>query len=144
MESGRPGRTLARGEACVEEQLATAAELREKRLAAPPDEHVVVWQHLHVALGVREHGVRVGVFAKQGGGHRILVELYHYTAGLLVLVHPTVVEDRYDAVTVVAGVVLVVGPSARTHVEVGVLPAKPPCDLARLAVDLVDSGSPAG
>src|SRR5215207_7949514 len=86
----------------------------------------------------------MGVFANEPRAHGILVDLDYDGAGLLVLVHPTVVEDRYDAVGVAAGVVLVVGASSQTHVEVAPLPAKPPGDLARLAVDLVDGGSPTG
>src|SRR5215207_7257519 len=86
----------------------------------------------------------MNVLANERRAHRILVDLDYDAAGLLVLVHPTVVEDRYDAVTVVAGVVLVVGPTSQTHVEVAPIPAKPPCDLTRLTVDLVDGGSPAG
>src|SRR5215213_5500889 len=43
-----------------------------------------------------------------------------------------------------AGVVLVVRSRPLTHGEVAFLSAKPPDDLARLAVDLVDGGGPAG
>jgi hypothetical protein len=80
----------------------------------------------------------MGVCTNERGAHGIFVDLDYDAAGLLVLVHPTVVEDREDAARVVAGVVLVGGSGAVSHLEVAPLPSKPPEDLARLPVDLVD------
>src|SRR5215217_7873576 len=143
-EAESPVRLGLGGEAGVVDQFSVRAELRVERFAAPPDEHVSVGQHLEVTLGGREYLVWMRVLACQGGAHVIFVDLDHYAAGLYVFLDPAVVEDRYRAVGVAAGIVLPVGSGTVSHVEVALFPAKTPDDLSRLPVDLVHRASPAG
>src|SRR5919107_2240732 len=83
------------------------------------------------------------VLTDQRGTHIILIDLDHRGAGLCVLFESTVVEDRYDAVGVMAGIMLPVRSAPESHGEVATFPAQTPGDLARLARDLVQGGSPA-
>src|SRR5215210_4229563 len=83
------------------------------------------------------------VLTDQGGAHVTLIDLDHRRAGLYVLFDSAVVEDRYDAVGVVTGIMLPVCPAPESHGEVALFPAQTPGDLARLARDLVQGGSPA-
>src|SRR5215210_1039590 len=83
------------------------------------------------------------VLADQGGTHVILIDLDHCGAGLHVLFDSAVVEDRYEAVGVVADIMLPVCPAPEPHGEVAHFPAQTPGNLARLARDLVQGGSPA-
>src|SRR5215211_1376754 len=140
-EAESPVRLDLGGEAGVVEQVAVRAELRVERFAAPPDEHVPVGQHLEVTLRGREYLVRMLVLSCQGGPHVVFVDLDHYAAGLYVFLDPAVVEDRYRAVGVVAGIMLPVGSGTVFHVEVALFPAKTPDDLARLAIDFANGAS---
>jgi hypothetical protein len=119
-------------------------ELGEERRASPAYKDVAIRQYLHVALGIREQPVGVGVLVHQAGNHFIFVDLDHNGAGLIYSVYVAIVEDCNSTVGMAAGVMLKGGPDTRTHFEVAILPAKTPDDLSRLPVDLVHRASPAG
>jgi hypothetical protein len=127
----------------VEKQPAMMIELGEERRASPAYKDVAIRQYLHVALGIREQPVGVGILAHQGGAHFIFVDLDHYAAGLIYSVYVAVIEDGNSTVGVVAGVMLKGGSDTSTHVEVAVLPTKTPDYLSRLPVDLVHRRCPA-
>src|SRR5215211_2903978 len=81
-----PVGVISGGQVGVEEKPAVRGELGHVCRAAPPDEHVTIRQHLHVALGCGEQPVGGGEYAYQGGGHVVFVELYRDSTGLIV--HP--------------------------------------------------------
>src|SRR5919107_3214679 len=138
LAEGPVGLGLAR-ELEVEEQLALPAVLGVERFGAPTHEDVAVREHLHVALGGGQWLLGVGVLPQQGGPHRLLVQLHHYAARLVVyLRRGAVVEDGDGAVGLAAGVVLGDRAGALTHLEVAPLAAQAPHYLAAVTVHLVN------
>jgi hypothetical protein len=78
------------------------------------------------------------VLVNQLDTHLLLVELYHDPAGSIVhLGVGAVVEDGDGAVSLAAGVVLEGAPGTGTHLEIALLPAESPHDLATVALYLV-------
>src|SRR5215213_10380341 len=141
---GPVGLTLGR-EAGVHEQLAVARELGYERRAPPADEHVAVGQDLCVALGGSGDPIGGDILAQQCGFHLVFGETYNDRAGLIIEVGMSaVVEDGDGAVLLTAGIVLEGGPGSLPHLEVALLATKPPQDIARFAVDLVDGPGVAG
>src|SRR5829696_4535951 len=113
-------------------------ELRDVRPTAPAYQHVRVGQELHVSLRGGETLLGRGVLAHQLGTHLLLVELYHDPAGSIVhLGVGAVVEDGNGAVSLAPGGVLEGALGAWTHLEVALLPAESPHDLAAVSLYLV-------
>ena len=84
------------------------------------------------------------VLPRQRRRHGLAVEPQRDAPRGLVHVCAPVVEEAESAVRLAAGVVLEGEPGAWPHREVAPLAAEAPDHLARLAVDLVDGGRPAG
>jgi hypothetical protein len=80
----------------------------------------------------------VSVLAHLGSCHLLQVVLERETVRLIVHVDYAVIEDSDGAVGLAPGVVLVGPPGARVHLEVALLAAQAPHDLAGFTVDLVD------
>src|SRR5918993_2367761 len=113
-------------------------ELRDVPPTAPAYQHVGVGQELHVSLGGGESLLWRGVLAHQLGTHLLLLELYHDPARSIVhLGMSAIVEDGDCGVALAPGVVLEGAPGARTHLNVALLAAESPHDLAAVALYLV-------
>ena len=59
---------------------------------------MAVGQDLHVAHDSGHAPAGIGVLARQGDGHLVLVGIQHEAVGLVVLLHTAVVDDRDGAV----------------------------------------------